>query len=215
MKNQFLENIRVNKNLKVTRNIYPIQIKLDPHRKVVITSEQISRSTQEMARKIAEDYMDKPLGLVCVEYGGREFYNLLIDNLNSLGVNNFFQGAVKMERGATKISNDRLEPKFHFETGILCDKNKLKNIHLLIVDDQISSGATFDFLIKRYSDALSVELATLIVKSRAQKRLDDIKYYSYFIKSGKDRCVGFGMDYREKYRKLRYVTNVKKEDMIR
>ena len=128
MKNQFLESIRVNKNLKVTRNIYPIQIKLDPHRKVVITSEQISRSTQEMARKIAEDYRDKPLGLVCVEYGGREFYNLLIDNLNSLGVNNFFQGAVKMERGATKISNDRLEPKFHFETGILCDKNKLKNI---------------------------------------------------------------------------------------
>ena len=138
MKNQFLESIRVNKNLKATRTIYPIQIKLDPHRKVVITSEQISRSTQEMARKIAEDYRDKPLGLVCVEYGGREFYNLLIDNLNSLGISNFFQGAVKMERGATKISNDRLEPKFHFEAGIVCDKNKLKNIHLLIVDDQIS-----------------------------------------------------------------------------
>ena len=120
-----------------------------------------------------------------------------------------------MERGATKVSNDREDPKFYFEAGIVCDKNKLKNLHLLIVDDQISSGATFDFLKKRYSEALSVELATLIVKSKAQKRLDDIKYYSYYIKSGTDRCVGFGMDYREKYRELRYVTSVKKEDIIR
>ncbi len=215
MKNQFLASIRVNKNLKATRNIYPTQIKLHPHRKAIITSEQLSKSIQEMAKKIAEDYKDKPLGLVCVEYGGREFYNLLVDNLNSLGITKFFQGAVKMERGATRVSNDRLEPKFHFESGIICDKNKLKNVHLLIVDDQISSGATFDFLKERYSDALSVELATLIVKSQAQKRLDDIKYYSYYIKSGTDRCVGFGMDYREKYRELRYVTSVKKEDIIR
>ena len=215
MKNNFLESIHIDKNLKATRNIYTTQIKLDPHRKVLITSEQISKSVQEMAKKIAEDYKGKPLGLVCVEYGGREFYNLLIDNLNSLGVTNFFQGVVKMERGATKVLNDRIEPKFHFEGGIICDKEKLKKVHLIIVDDQISSGATFDFLRKRYSDALSVELATLIVKSKAQKRLDDIKYYSYYIKSGTDRCVGFGMDYREKYRELRYVTSVKKEDIER
>ena len=215
MRNQFLESICVNKNLKETRNIYPTQQKLNPHRKVLITSEQLSKSIQEMAKKIAKDYKNKPLGLVCVEYGGREFYNLLIDNLRSLGITNFFQGAVKMERGATKVSNDRLEPKFHFESGIICDKNKLKNVHLLIIDDQISSGATFDFLKERYSDALSVELATLIVKSQAQKRLDDIKYYSYYIKSGTDRYVGFGMDYREKYRELRYVTSVKKEDIVR
>ncbi len=56
-----------------------------------------------------------------------------------------------MERGATKTTEDRIEPKFHFEAGIVSDKKELKDKHLLLVDDQISSGKTFEFLKERYS----------------------------------------------------------------
>lgn len=50
---------------------------------------------------------------------------------------NFYQGEVKVERGATKTTEDREQAKFHFESGIACDKNKLSQLHILIVDDQI------------------------------------------------------------------------------
>ena len=138
-----------------------------------------------MAEQIALDYRNKKLALVCVEFGGREFYNLLLDNLNSLGIKNLYQGSVKVERGATKTTEDRIEPKFHFEAGIVSDKKELKDKHLLLVDDQISSGKTFEFLKERYSNALSVELATLIVKSAAREKMDSIKYHSFYIKSRK------------------------------
>ena len=182
MQSDFRESLRIRQNTKRTRNI---DKKMGKHMKVLIGADEISRRVQVMAEQIAKDYKNKPLALICVEFGGRDFYNLLIDNLHSLGITDFFQGSVKVGRGASKASGERITSIFHFESGILCDKNKLKNMHLLIVDDQISSGKSFDLLKSRYGDALSVELATLIVKSMAQKRLRDIKYYSFFIKS---RC---------------------------
>ncbi len=183
MRNEFVESLRVNKNLNRTRNVYPISEPLSPKLKKIISAEEISASIQLMAEQIAKDYQGKNLALVCVEFGGKPFYNLLIDNLHSLGITNFYQGSVKMERGATKTTEDRTEAKFHFEGGIICDKNKLKDVHVLIVDDQISSGKTFDYLKERYSIAKSVELATFIVKTAAKKRLNDIKYYSFLIPS--------------------------------
>lgn len=183
MRSDFYERIRSNPNLKKQKNIYNIQKKISKNMKVLITSEEISKSVQTLAEKIAIDYQNKPLAIVCVDYGGREFYNLLIDNLHSLGVTNFFQGAVKVERAVTaKTTTDREKPKFHYESGIICDRKKLKQINLLIVDDQMGTGKTYDFLKERYSAAQSVELATLIVRDLAKNKLNDIKYYSFYMK---------------------------------
>ena len=183
MRSYFYERIRSNPNLKKQKNIYNIQKKISKNMKVLITSEEISKSVQTLAEKIAIDYQNKPLAIVCVDYGGREFYNLLIDNLHSLGVTNFFQGAVKVERAVTaKTTTDREKPKFHYESGIICDRKKLKQINLLIVDDQMGTGKTYDFLKERYSAAQSVELATLIVRDLAKNKLNDIKYYSFYMK---------------------------------
>ena len=183
MKSDFYKRIRVNPNVKKTRNIYNIQKKISKNMNILLTTEQISKSVQEMAKKIAIDYRNKPLAIVCVDYGGREFYNLLVDNLNSLGITNFFQGAVKVERAVTaKTTADREKPKFHYESGIICDFKKLKQVHLLLVDDQMGTGKTYDFLKERYSAAQSVELATLIVRDLAKNKLNDIKYYSFYMK---------------------------------
>lgn len=183
MKSDFYERICIKPNLKRQKNISNMQKKISKNMNVFITSEEISKSVQIMAEKIAIDYQGKPLAIVCVDYGGREFYNLLIDNLHSLGVTNFFQGAVKVERAITaQTTTDREKPKFHYESGIICDLKKLKQVHLLIVDDQMGTGKTYDFLKERYSVAQSVELAALIVRDLARNRLNDIKYYSFYKK---------------------------------
>ncbi len=209
MRKDFVDSLLVRKNLKETKEIYPEGKEMSPKLRAFYKSEEVSRSIQNMAQKIAEDYKGKPLALVCVEYGGRPLYNLLVDNLHSLGINNFYQGSVKIEIDATKNTEDRLKPKFHFESGIVSDVKKLKNMNILIVDDQINSGRSFDFLRERYSNASSVELATLIVKGKSRKRLQDIKYYGFVTKSSTDKYVGFGMDYKEKHRELPYVARIK------
>ena len=50
---------------------------------------------------------------------------------------------------------------FFINSGIICDKSKLKDMHVLIVDDQISSGKTFDYLKERYSITEQIELLVL------------------------------------------------------
>ena len=209
MRKDFVDSLRIKRNLKETGKIYPEIGEISAKLKAFYKTEEVSRRIQEMAKQIAEDYKGKQLAIVCVEYGGRPLYNLLIDNLNSLGINNFYQGSVKLEIDATKKTEDRLEPKFHFESGIVSDLNKLQGINVLIVDDQINSGRTYDFLRERYANASSIELATLIVKGKARKRMQDIKYYGFSTKSSTDKYVGFGMDYKEKHRELPYVARIK------
>ena len=209
--NKFKNSLKVQISSKETRETYPEAGKDAAKLRAFYESDEVTRKIQEMAMKISEDYMGKPLALVCVEYGGRPLYNLLVDNLHSLGITNFYQGSVKVEIDATKKSEDRIEPKFHFESGIVSDLNKLDNMNLVIVDDQINSGRTFDFLRERYKNASSVELATLIVKGKAKKRMDDIKYYGFYTKSSTDKYVGFGMDYKEQHRELPYIARIKQK----
>ncbi len=211
MRRDFVNSLRIRKNSKETRQLYPTSGVESAKLKAFYNSEEVSRCIQNMARKIVEDYKGKQLAIICVDYGGRPLYNLLLDNLHSLGLTDFYQGSVKLEIDATKKTGDRSEPKFHFETGIVSDLNNLKNIDILIVDDQINSGKSFDFLKERYQNASSVELATLIVKGKARKRLEDIKYYGFSTKSSTDKYVGFGMDYQEKHRELPYIARIKQK----
>ena len=71
-----------------------------------------------------------------------------------------------------KRYGDLLEPKFHFESGILCDKKLLKKLHLLIVDDQISSGKTFDLLKNRYLNiVIEIEINIRILKLKTKNNI--------------------------------------------
>ena len=197
--NKFKNSLKVQISSKETRETYPEAGKDAAKLRAFYESDDVTKRIQEIAMKISEDYKGRPL------------YNLLVDNLHSLGITNFYQGSVKVEIDATKKSEDRIEPKFHFESGIVSDLNKLNNMNLVIVDDQINSGRTFDFLRERYKKASSVELATLIVKGKAKKRMNDIKYYGFYTKSSTDKYVGFGMDYKEQHRELPYIARIKQK----
>ena len=183
MKNDFIKGLQVSNNLNKSRNIYNTHEK--PKLKERITKEEINKAVQEMAQKIAIDYKDKPLAIICVERGANPFYELLLDNLHCFGIPSPITGTVKMTRGATKATDDLEVAQFCSESKTFRNENELKNVHVLIVDDQISSGTTFDFLKQHYSKALSVELATLIVKSAARNILPEIKYYSFIMPSRK------------------------------
>lgn len=167
--------------------------------KQLLSNEELAIIVQEMAQQIVDDYRNQNVALVCVDYGARPFYNLLVDNVRALGKKDIFQGYVRVQTDATKKDGEKEKSRFVYESGILCDKNKLKQTHVIFVDDQINKGRTWDLIKKRYSDALSVELASLIVRPNAKKRMktNDVKYYGIIYNLRNKTIAGFGMDVKE------------------
>jgi hypoxanthine phosphoribosyltransferase len=97
-----------------------------------------------------------------------------------------------------------------FESSGTVDLHKklsveIKNRHLLIVEDVVESGLTVKFLLEDLASAqpASSNVVTLLNKTRERKAEVPIKYVGFEI--GNRFVVGFGLDYREKYRNLPYL----------
>jgi hypoxanthine phosphoribosyltransferase len=77
--------------------------------------------------------------------------------------------------------------------------------HVLIVDEIIDSGLTLSWLTANLNSRspASVEICTLLRKPEAQRMPVDVKYVGWEIPN--EFVVGYGLDYREKYRNLRDI----------
>ena len=77
--------------------------------------------------------------------------------------------------------------------------------HVLVVDEIIDTGLTLSWLISNLSSRspASVEIATLLRKPEAQTMPVPVKYVGWDIPN--EFVVGYGLDYRERYRNLRSI----------
>lgn len=77
--------------------------------------------------------------------------------------------------------------------------------HVLIVEDIIDSGLTLSWLASnlRSRGAASLEIAALFRKPKSVKVDVDVKYIGFDIPS--EFVVGYGLDWNEQYRNLRFL----------
>ena len=77
--------------------------------------------------------------------------------------------------------------------------------HVLIVDEIIDTGLTLSWLTSNLTSRrpASVEICTLLRKPEALRNPVDIKYVGWDIPN--EFVVGYGLDYRERYRNLRDI----------
>ena len=77
--------------------------------------------------------------------------------------------------------------------------------HVLMVEDIIDTGLTLSWLVSNLSSAVrpSVEICTLLRKPEAQRMAVEVKYVGLDIPD--EFVVGYGLDYRERYRNLRDI----------
>lgn len=209
--NNFRNSLVVNKN-----NNHKFSNESSKKLRKLLSVRELSYIIQEMAESIIRDYKGKQVGFICVETGARPFYNFLLEYLGTKGLEGYYIGSVKIETDSTKKNNqERKVSKFHDESGILLDKKKLRKTHLIVIDDQINQGRTWDLIKQRYSDALSVELAALVILPDAIPRLKqhDVKYAGFIFDSQNSKVVGFGMDYKEYFR-LEDISTVSKNSNL-
>src|SRR6187549_2426601 len=163
---------------------------------ILLTEEQISTRVAELGSRISADYQGRTLTLVSVLKGSLPFMADLMRAIDlplriDLMEVSSYGGATTESSGLVRILKDL--------------SASIAGEDVLIVEDIIDTGLTLNYLIRylRGKNPATLRICTLLDKPA--RRLVDIPvdYQGFEIP---DRfVVGYGLDYGERYRNLRFV----------
>jgi hypoxanthine phosphoribosyltransferase len=162
---------------------------------VLFTERQIQERIGELAREIEADYDTRDVLLVGILRGA---VMVMADLARA------FSRHVEMDWMA--VSSYGSGTKTSGVVRILKDLDSdLSGRHVIIVDEIIDTGLTLSWLTRNLSSRspASVEICTLLRKPEALRMPVQVKYVGWDIPN--EFVVGYGLDYRERYRNLRDI----------
>jgi len=162
---------------------------------ILFTEKQIQEKVQELAAQLERDYEGHDLLIVGILRGA---VMVMADLARALSRH------VEMDWMA--ISSYGSGTKSSGVVRILKDLDTdLSGRHVVIVDEIIDTGLTLSWLTSNLSSRgpASVEICTLLRKPEALQMPVDVKYVGWDIPN--EFVVGYGLDYRERYRNLRDI----------
>jgi hypoxanthine phosphoribosyltransferase len=168
---------------------------------VLFTEEQIKRRVQDLGRQISEDYKVRRLVLVSILRGSVFFATDLarhIDlplSLDFLSISSYGEDS----EGVVRITKDLEE--------------NIAGKDVLVIEDIVDTGFTLKYLLRTLAgrNPKSLEVCALLDR-RARRIIDiDLKYVGFEIPD--KFVIGYGLDYRQRYRNLPYIGVVKPEKM--
>ena len=166
--------------------------------KVLIDEASINRRVCELANIINQEYKDiqEPLILVGVLKGSFIFLSDLVRHLTVPHITDFISISSYGQNG-TNQGNVRL---------IMDVREDIANHNVLIIEDIIDSGNTLKYLQENFRTrgATSVKIATFLDKPDRHTAIDlKLDYIGFTIPDV--WVVGYGLDYKERYRTLPYI----------
>lgn len=170
-------------------------------KRVLYTEEQIKQRVVELATQIRQDMSGRELLTVGVLRGAVMFYADLVRELdipmhmNFMSVSSY--GKASVSSGAVRIQYDLEED--------IAGKN------VLIVEDIVDSGLTLQYLTKTLKSRNPAMLKTCCLFDKPERRTVDFQadYVGFVVPDV--FIVGYGLDYAEKYRNLKYIGELKCE----
>ncbi|MEX1018979.1 MAG: hypoxanthine phosphoribosyltransferase [Litorilinea sp.] len=164
-------------------------------REVLFTAVEIEQRVHALGTTISQDYAGRNPLLVGVLRG---VYIFMADLHRAITIN--------AEVDFMAVSSYSAESRDRGMVQIIKDLDvSIANRHVIFVEDMIDTGLTLNFLLRtlRVQQPASLEVCALFNKAR--RRLIDIpiKYKGFDVP---DRLiVGYGLDYRERFRNLPFV----------
>jgi hypoxanthine phosphoribosyltransferase len=172
---------------------------LDDVQQILIPQAKLRSRVKAMGRKISRDYAGKQLHLVTILRGGLFFLTDLaraIDlplSIDCLGISSY-SGEVP---GTVRITKD------------LDDSIRGKDV--LIVEDIIDTGLTLAYIKRNLMVRSPASLKICTLLDRPYRRIVDMKvdYVGFEIPDA--FVVGYGLDWKGKYRNLPFIGTLKEE----
>lgn len=171
----------------------------DRNFELMLSEKQIAEQVRQMAYEINEEYQGQDLVILGVLNGVFMFISDLVKSLE-------FDAPVNFIKVASYIGQ-RSTGKVRELVGF---SGELKNRHVLVVDDILDSGFTYEFLMRSLSakEPASIKFACLLYKPDALKVDAKPDFYGFSIPN--EFVVGYGMDYDQMGRTFKEIyTEVK------
>ncbi len=174
-------------------------IKSDILGKELFTDSDIKNRISELGLEITRDYKYKNLLLVSILRGGVIFLADLIKEIDLTLSIDFMSiskyGIDDTSTGVVRITKDLDE--------------SIEGKDVLIVEDIIDTGLTISYLLRNLKSRFpgSIEICTLLDRDVRRIAEIDIKYAGF--KIGEKYIVGYGLDYKQKFRNLQSIYELK------
>ena len=169
--------------------------------RVLISEEDLQRRVAELGAQVSADYCDMNPLLICVLKGG---YVFLADLTRALTIKHGIDFMAVSSYGDSTTSSGVVR--------ILKDLDRdITGRHILLVEDIIDTGHTIAYLLEnlRVRGPASIRICTLLSKpARREVRLD-VDYIGFDIPN--EFVIGYGLDFSENYRNLRFIGVLKPE----
>ena len=163
---------------------------------ILFSEETIKNRVKEMGEQITSDYKGLTVTLIGTLKGSVYF---LSDLSRELNLNQEIEFVKASSYGLSSVSSG--DVKIDFATF-----KSLKDKHVLCIEDIVDTGSTVSYLGKYLlkMEPASLKLASLLNKPSRRKVYDiNIDYLGFNIPD--EFVVGYGLDYAEKYRNLKYI----------
>ena len=169
---------------------------------ILLTEDQISTRVAELGARISADYQGRTLTLVSVLKGSLPFMADLMRAIDlplriDLMEVSSYGGATTESSGLVRILKDL--------------SASIAGEDVLIVEDIIDTGLTLNYLIRylRGKNPATLRICTLLDKPARRLVEIPVDYIGFQIPD--QFVIGYGLDYGEVYRNLRYVGVLKPE----
>ncbi|HEX5240983.1 MAG TPA: hypoxanthine phosphoribosyltransferase [Candidatus Limnocylindrales bacterium] len=163
---------------------------------ILLTEAQLQGRIAELGAQVSADYADRTLTLVSVLKGSLPFMADLMRSIDrplriDLMEVSSYGGATTESSGLVRILKDL--------------SSSIEGEDVLIVEDIIDTGLTLNYLVRylRGKKPASLRICTLLDKPARRLVEIDVDYIGFTIPD--QFVVGYGLDYGELYRNLRFV----------
>jgi hypoxanthine phosphoribosyltransferase len=169
--------------------------------RVLFDEPAIHRRVDELAAQILNDYRHSELTVIAVLSGSFMFMADLLRR---------FPLPLKLDF----LSAASYHGKAHTSGQVIFKEVALPDVNdrdILIVDDILDSGHTLAAVCEKLETARprSVRVCVLLSKKKQRDRYVDVDYVGFEIED--EFVVGYGLDFRERYRNLPYIGILRKE----
>jgi hypoxanthine phosphoribosyltransferase len=173
----------------------------DDIKAVLFTEEQIKKRVKELADDITRDYPDGELLTVGILKGAVVFFSDLLREIDRHARMDFM---VLSSYGASSVSTGVVRILYDLEEDI-------SGKHVLIIEDIVDSGLTLNYLTKALSSRNPKSLKVCCLFDKPDRRKIDFTPDYIGFRVPDVFIVGYGLDYSERYRNLKYVGELKQE----
>ncbi len=168
--------------------------------RVLITETELQARVVQMGAQISRDYAGSDLLLVCILRGGVVFLSDLMRHITIM-CNLDFMSVSSYETGARSSNRS---PRIMLDL-----REDIAGRNVLLVEDIVDSGYTFDHLLQmlRTREPASLKVCALLSKPERREVHVQIDYLGFEIPD--EYVCGYGIDADELYRNLPYIASVK------